>query len=395
MKILLVAPNAGVSLSTGGGTNLLLKQAKAFAELGHDVEIAGFHAFPLDRLEAIHGLGLGPNRSRVRVRSGGGRAGYAVHRGLPGKPSPYFALLDPRVRAWLAGLGDAVRPDLAYFHDDLPIAAAGWAARVRCRLYVHYPLLGRSLRVAPALRESRSAGEAAQDALLRRGAGRLVHPRPQEIAEAVEANSRVTERACRTVWGARASVWPTYVALRPVAEGARERTVVSLGSIHRGKGHALLLEAFRRAEVAGSRLTILGHARDPALLTELRRAARGAPPASVALRTDAPRGEVEATLGSARAIVGGAAFEPFGLAVLEGMGAGASPIVRESPDSGAWTDLVDEGRFGTGFASLEELAERLRERLGPEQAPPDGAARARAASYSEARFVATAREAIA
>jgi glycosyltransferase involved in cell wall biosynthesis len=52
-----------------------------------------------------------------------------------------------------------------------------------------------------------------------------------------------------------------------------------------------------------------------------------------------------------------ATYETFGISVLEAMRAGAVVIVRKT--SGAWLDIVSEGRYGFGFSTQAELESLL------------------------------------
>lgn len=395
MKVLLLAPNAGVSLSTGGGANFVVKQARAYARMGHDVVLAGFHALPVERLEEIHGVSFEGLRSRLSVVSAGGDRAFRLQRALPGKPSPYLALLDPRVRRWLADLGPRIAPERVWFHDDIPAAAVSWARETRSQLYVHYPLLGRSARVAPPLRGSRGRAESAQDTILRGAGPALVHPRPQEVTRSIWTNSSVTSAVVRTVWGASSRVWSTYVNPPSASTATRSRRVLAVGSIHRGKGLESIVEGFARAAIKGSQLTVIGHARDPDLLSRLRRDGERAAPGVVEVIPDAPRAHLAMEYARSRAILGGARFEPFGLSILEGMAHGATPIVRRSEYSGAWLDLTSVGRFGVGFDDLEELVTVFRRLLAEPTTSPDSAAQERAGTFDEATFETHAREAIA
>src|SRR4029077_12680332 len=166
-------------------SNFVVKQARAIAGLGHEVVLAGYHALPLEELERTHRVPLAGVRSRMRGIPAGGAAGYRAQRRIPGKPSPYFALLDPRVRGWLASLGERGRPEVVWLHDDLPTPAEGWSLRIRRRLYAPFPLRARSASVAPPLRTTRGRSEAAQDAVLRRLSPRLVVSDPVPDTESI------------------------------------------------------------------------------------------------------------------------------------------------------------------------------------------------------------------
>ncbi|MEM2512158.1 MAG: glycosyltransferase, partial [Ignisphaera sp.] len=50
-------------------------------------------------------------------------------------------------------------------------------------------------------------------------------------------------------------------------------------------------------------------------------------------------------------------FEPFGIAVAEGMYAGCIPVVFRGPLSGPWIDLTNKGEFGFGFRDVDALAD--------------------------------------
>jgi glycosyltransferase involved in cell wall biosynthesis len=50
-------------------------------------------------------------------------------------------------------------------------------------------------------------------------------------------------------------------------------------------------------------------------------------------------------------------YEHFGIAVVEAMAAGLIPIVHKS--GGPWIDIVDRGKYGMGFRTIEELAEAI------------------------------------
>ncbi|NYR16619.1 glycosyltransferase [Pyrobaculum arsenaticum] len=55
-------------------------------------------------------------------------------------------------------------------------------------------------------------------------------------------------------------------------------------------------------------------------------------------------------------IVHSKVFEPFGIAVVEGMFLGAVSVVYKGFLSGPWIDIVDRGKYGFGFRDEVELS---------------------------------------
>lgn len=395
MRVLLFAPNAGVSLSTGGGTDFTLKLAEVLVDLGHDVELAAFHALPTAALAATFGRGGLWRSPRLTIRAESrGDLPYTVFRGLPLKTSAYAGLLWPGFDRWVEQTLRSVRADLVWFQDDVPRAARPFLNSVRYALYVHYPLAARNRVVSPPWPATAPAAERVVDSVLVRALGRVVED-PAGRAMATWANSTVTARAIGAVWPSAApDVVPTFVTVPPAAASS-ERTadrLVAVGALTPSKGYVELIPWLGAARRAGltCRLTIAGFASDPRYLRRIQRAIRtDALDELISLRTDAPRAELEALVASSAAIVHASEFEPFGLSLLEGMAFGAVPFVRRSRFSGAWTDIVEEGRWGVGFATAEELTDALRSlRDGPARTgPASEAARGRARAYSREALV--------
>jgi len=61
----------------------------------------------------------------------------------------------------------------------------------------------------------------------------------------------------------------------------------------------------------------------------------------------------------AKAIVHPTPYEPFGIAVVEGMAAGCIPIVRKG-FNGPWLEITKKGRYGLGFNTIKELTDALK-----------------------------------
>jgi glycosyltransferase involved in cell wall biosynthesis len=73
---------------------------------------------------------------------------------------------------------------------------------------------------------------------------------------------------------------------------------------------------------------------------------------------NAERNIVIDSLLKAKAIIHSALREHFGIAVVEGMAARAVPIVRRG-FNGPWMEILQEGKYGIGFSTREELASAI------------------------------------
>lgn len=401
MKVLLFAPNAGVSLSTGGASAFTGTLARSLLELGHEVDVAAFHALPPSRMPGAAGWAELYAHPRFSVRSqDAGEVPYEAFRSFPGKLSAYLGLLLPGFDGWVRRTIRAARPDLLWFQDDIPRAARPFLGRVRSCLYVHYPLAARSVAITPILAETAPLTERLGEALVGRALGRVV-PDPARWTEEIWANSTVTARAVAAVWGGiPARVVPPFV-LDPAATSpgaaVRQGQSVAVGTFSRGKGYHLLVPWFADAARSDprARLVIAGFAADRPYVRALRREIWASGAADrMTLLTDAPSESLLELFRTSRTILHAATFEPFGMAVLEAMASGCIPVVRRSEFSGAWQDVLEQGRWGFGFGSADELGAVLR-RLeeDPQQAAKESArAVARAASFDRPALVARVRE---
>ncbi|MCI4369244.1 MAG: glycosyltransferase [Thermoplasmata archaeon] len=359
MRILIFAPNIGASLSIGGGNNFVVKQAALLSsELGQEVVLAGFHAFSLPELVRAHGLWLDPQR--VRVVSGGGSLGFRLFRSFPLKLLAYNVLVSPRYRRWVDRTIRRVDPELVWFHDDIPSCAVPALNGRRTLLYVHYPLLGRTVEVCPPIAHTRGLVERLNDALLQSVLRGSLVARPEEVAEEVWANSTVTRRAIQKVWGTRheRTVF-TYV---PPTELVREKekVIMAAGAFSKGKNYEALLQAFAGAGLEDWQLHLFGAARDAGYLARLERQVEDhRMKGRIEMHPDAPRADVLEAFARASIVLQGGEFEPFGLSMLEGMAHGDLPVAFRSEFSGSWLDVLGSGRWGSGFSTADELAAEL------------------------------------
>lgn len=359
MRILIFAPNAGASLSTGGGVGSTLRQATMLSELGHDVTVAGYHAYDRATLERIHGLRI---PEEIALRHGTGMNLPRMAGGLGVKLSAYNLLLVPGFREWAVSTLKASAPELVWFHDDIPACLEDHLGGLRVFTYVHYPFEARTSAFLPPVNDARSLTERVNETLLQQT--RIVSRRTGRISEMTWTNSSFTRSVVERLWaGAHATILPlTYVdPPRPVSRYGQ--SVVAIGSFSRNKSYETLIDGFLGSELDSWDLVLIGHARDPRYLSRLRkRSERAASESKRVLflpgRDERRRGSVDRRLehpgppGDRRAVR---------ILVARGMSSGLAAITRRSEWSGAWTDILERGTWGLGFDTSEELSERLTE----------------------------------
>jgi glycosyltransferase involved in cell wall biosynthesis len=381
MRILLLAPNGGASLSQGGGTRVLLQHAEILRERGHEVALAGFHSLPADQLAAVHGTDM-PFRVPIFTHTQGGALGLAA--GLPWKASAYNVLVLGAFRRWIERVISGFRPGAVWFHDDIPRAAIPALGSIPRLLYVHYPFGARDPNITPPLQYTRSRVERWNDRLLR--SVEPVAPDPAGQAEVVWVNSSVTARALRKLWGAPCQVVPPAFGAPPSGRAAGfSKTILAVGTFSRGKNLEALVIAFAHAGLEGWELHLLGHSRDAQYAHRITRHARRLRRQGIEVRvtTNAHRPDLEREFRSAQVFVHPAEFEPFGIALVEAMARGAAPIAFAGEFSGPWTDILDSGRHGVGFREPEDLTSALTKLSDSAvQAHWSGRAIQRAAHYS-------------
>jgi len=186
---------------------------------------------------------------------------------------------------------------------------------------------------------------------------------PWETADIVLANSKYIARIVEYVWGRTPGILSPPVNTsdfsRVASIGYRERrnSVFVIGRITPEKRLETVIDAAALAEsrpsvvlagaVAASKRKYLEFIRERAKKQGVNLTVHISPPREVLVRE----------AGMARAYVHAAIGEHFGIAVVEAMAAGLPVIVHRS--GGPYYEIIDEGRWGLHFGSVEELAENL------------------------------------
>jgi glycosyltransferase involved in cell wall biosynthesis len=134
----------------------------------------------------------------------------------------------------------------------------------------------------------------------------------------------------------------------------KENLVVCVGRFELEKRFTEVLHALARLKKINVKLSLIGFAYDERCIFEVIRAL--GLEKNVELLVNAERRILIDRLLRAKAIVHPTPHEPFGIAVVEGMAAGCVPIVRMGVN-GPWLEITEEGKYGLGFNSLEELTD--------------------------------------
>lgn len=357
MKVLIFAPNAGVSLSTGGGASFVLRQAAAATSMGHEVTLAAFHSLSLPDLERLHRIQIGGS---CKILSHAGDAEFQFSGRLPFKLSPYAALYLPAFQRFIRRTLESSPADIVWFHDDIPQSASRLLKRRRTLLYVHYPLRGRRARVSADLVKSRSLFETLVDESNSQFCP--VVRSPFELVDEVWVNSSITRRVVAEVWGDSPNgVAYTYVHT-PNDHLPKAHEISAVGAFSKGKGQLALIEGFRISQLDGWKLYLIGHVRDRLYYNRIQRRLKTLGLADdVVLLPNASAEAIDRILARSSVVAHAASFEPFGLSVLEGMIHGAAPVVYRGEWSGPWIDILEGGKWGVGFSSVDELAKAVRE----------------------------------
>jgi len=142
--------------------------------------------------------------------------------------------------------------------------------------------------------------------------------------------------------------------------GSKEDLVVYVGRIQPEKGIDDVIKAATLLKKKKNiRVKLMGFGYDDRYLECLRRLVKKLGlQGQVEIRVNAARREIFESLVKANVIVHPAYYEPFGIAVTEGMAAGCIPVVRKG-FNGPWIDILEQGKYGLGFEEPEELAQAI------------------------------------
>jgi len=138
----------------------------------------------------------------------------------------------------------------------------------------------------------------------------------------------------------------------------KENLIVCVGRFELDKRFTDVLYAFSyvRKKIRDVKLSLIGFRRSESVLRRI--IASLGLKQNVEILINADRRMLINRLLRAKALVHPAPHEPFGIAVVEGMAAGAIPIVRKGIN-GPWLEITQRGRYGIGFSNVKELIDAM------------------------------------
>jgi len=352
---------------TGGGVRVTLHIANILAERGYRVSLIALSGLPINILDKIHGTNLaiylGKNLS-IKYFLDHYQSKYLL-RFRPYAYEHYIKMLKEVIKRY--------DPDIIVLFDDIP--PIEWdSVRARVLLYSHFPYAARLLY---NIYDCMDADRVRPFSVLKERFFRsyILHKyffigNIKDLGKDIEviANSTITSMFIRKVWGADIKVLFPFVATpqpvrqgKPLSVNLRPDIVVSLGVITPGKRYGELIDGFSEVGqiMKSTRLVIMGSLVDKSYYRYLLRKIRSLRLENIFIVTDVDEEKKWEILSKAKVYVHMKRFEPFGIAVAEAMYAGAIPVVYRGYTSGPWIDIVDRGKYGIGFRTIEELAEAI------------------------------------
>jgi glycosyltransferase involved in cell wall biosynthesis len=350
----------------GGGVRITLHIANILAERGYKVRLVALSGLSIDSLDKIHGTNLakylGKNLS-VRYFLGYQQSKYLSRFRLY-TYEHYIKMLKAVITAY--------NPGAIILFDDIP--PIEWdSVKARLLLYSHFPYAARLLC---NIYDDMDVDRPKSFSILKERIFRsfLLNKyffigNIKDLKKDIEviACSTITSIFIKRAWNVDNKILFPFVAAPqslPLKNSSlanlRPNIIVSLGVIAPGKRYGELIDAFKKVgqRLKNIKLIIMGSVVNKSYYRYLIRKIKSLGlEKNVFILTDIDEEKKWEILLRAKIYVHMKHFEPFGIAVAEAMYAGAIPIVYKGYTSGPWIDIVDKGKYGMGFKTMEELAE--------------------------------------
>ena len=352
----------------GGGELVCAYAVKAMLERGHRVAVVSTFGFDEEKYREWFGIDL---------------EGVKVYRFLP-KMLPLFGIYQRLgISRPLKKAIERERPEVVFIDNELykPVLELKRERGFRLLEYIHFPFHALRFQMGLVPDEYREAYERyvadarAYHRKYERGLwryyfglwlklyGRIARDDPFEAADLVMANSKYTARLVKMLWGGDPLVLNPPVKVgdfepygrRPFEE--RDDAVVMIGRISPEKRIEDAIDAIALTD-AKPTLRVVGGLIPTTVpykeSLERRAEEKGV---EVEFYPNVPREELVRLAASSKVFVHATVGEHFGVAVVEGMAAGCPVVVHRS--GGPYEDIIDGGRYGEHYRTIEELADKI------------------------------------
>lgn len=350
-RAFVVAPNIGIYMGCGGGVRTALAIAKVLENTGYEPLLVALRGYSIHRLVSIHGIEL--NRAKAL---------YFFGEGKPLKVP--FPLQVSLLKTYLEKALMRYQPEIVVFNDDIPVVNEKILNDARVILYSHFPYAARlKFNVTDVYEIPPDKIRTYLDIMHRKSLGELIYVSHVYPGATLVSNSTVTRIFIKMLWHRDSkTVYPPLIVPHDLIQSHRDKRnyVTVLATIQPNKRIGEVIKALGLLKDDKAKLLIIGHkgsGRYMAYLVELAKQLKI--DKKIVFLTDIGEHDKWQILAKSKVIVSAAHFEPFGIAVIEGMYMNNIPIVYKGPLSGPWIDIVDKGKYGLGFRSVKELAELI------------------------------------
>jgi len=357
-RAFIVAPNIGLSFGGGGGVKVALYMAQTLLEHGLKVHLIALTGWRIEELDRVHGTNL-----RRFYREGKIVLNYLF--GFGESPRIPFPIAVSLIASYIRRLVRENLPDLLIFHDDVPKLSEEVFKNIsKIILYSHFPYAARTyFNVVDAVEVGLEKYQSYKTRLYYATLKKVIYydDMPKEVE--LIANSTVTRIFMELLW--RRSVKVLYPPItfqpNPIEKHKNDSVIIVGGQPNKRIGDAIkaLAELKSRGRPVPKLYVIAQHFVPwyKEWLTNLTR--RLKLQHYVYFMENLSEQDLLDLYTSAKVVLSTAHFEPFGMSIAEGMVHRAVPVVYKGTLSGPWVDIVDRGKYGIGFRTIEELAEAI------------------------------------
>ena len=355
-RAFIVAPNIGLSFGGGGGVKVALYMAQTLLEHGLKVHLIALSGRRIEELDRVHGTNL-----QRFYREGRIVLNYLF--GFGESPRIPFPIAVGLIASYIRRLVRENLPDLLIFHDDVPKLSEEVFKNVsKIVPYSHFPYAARvRFNIVDAVEVGLEKYQGYKTRLYYVALKRVIYynDAPKEVE--LVANSTITKVFMELLWRRNVKVLypPIMFQPKPIEKPKNDSVILVGGQPNKRIGDAIkVLAELKKRNKPVPRLYVVAQYFEPwykdwliNLVHELELQQY------VHFIEHIPEDELINIYTSAKIILGTAHFEPFGMSIAEGMLFRDVPIVYRGALSGPWIDIVDRGKYGIGFRTLEELAE--------------------------------------